>query len=177
MNEKGTKSRRNSLDSMETSTTKLTPEQKARKKLEKNITDLISRLSPVKAQYRNHQVLILTARSDSVVLCLEDLAWQVLVDTGIEMIELDKSSPTFSIDSLKLTCAEDTESEDWIAMEAGELFEGKHIDIMIKGVDYPVTLDKKMIGVRLKKDEFVNISYRVKRFGDKQTLSLPNNLR
>lgn len=94
------------------------------------------------------------------------------MNTGFEMSELDPKSLSFDEDSMILNCAEEIYSDEWTPLSSDELFSGKRIEIQVNEVDYSIILNKSMIGINLKKSEFSNVSYRIKRIGSKQVLSI-----
>lgn len=133
-----------------------------RKKRLKELQEIIKRANPVECVHLDNRIVIITSRAEPIVFDINGVLWDEYVkDPVIPIKELNPNDPQYSDHLSRFRCSENLDSKNWVEMNAGELFEGKKIDIMIEEREYPVTLNKDMLGMRLKKNEFVNISYRV----------------
>lgn len=143
------------------------------KKALKVLNDVLQRANPVQIYQSGNRLSIFTARSTTLVLEVDRELWgEYLRTVEKPPLELKTGVKNYEEHLMRLNCASGVNSSEWNKMEEGELFAGKKIDIFVDEVGYPVTLNKTMIGIVLRKSEYVNISYRVKTIEGKLVLSI-----
>ena len=125
--------------------------------------DVITRSSLTEFFYINNTLISKNPKGNSVVLLLEQSLWNGIID-NIEikdkLHELDSNNPNHQ-DDIKLSKYTDIENATWIDIDSEQLYSGKVVKLNVEGLEYELSVNKNLIPLKLKKNEFNDISYTV----------------
>jgi len=111
--------------------------------------------------YNVNGILLSKNSSDSIILVIPDKPLlRALIQNKNLVEELDPSNPYNYMDLLKY--GNDLDGDAWLEIkDLQTIYDGKSIEIEIKDHGYPIIVTKDLLPIKLKKDEFNNIKYRI----------------
>jgi len=125
------------------------------------------------SSYYHVNNIILSKNDDgNTILIVPDLTlWNSILDEkDIEVKELDISVPEEAENLQWFRYGEDL-GDGWYDIDVSEeLFTGKIFQIKVKDLEYSIPINRELMPMKLKKAEYVNVSYRV--FGKPLVLAI-----
>lgn len=114
--------------------------------------------------FMNHTMIsINTKEKYSVVLSIDKDLWNAIIDDKDLKSHIREYDPTIDGDDIKnlFSYMEDINNDGWINLDCDQLYAGKVMKIDINGIEYDIPVCKNLIPLKLKKNEFNNIKYKI----------------
>ena len=115
----------------------------------------------------NRTLLSKNPKDHSIIIPVDQTLWNGIMDKSEIKDHITEAKPE---DSKNAIYGGELNSKTWIELDVDDLYMGKIIKINIDDFDYPISVNKTLIPLKLKKAEFNNITYRV--FPDDMVLAL-----
>lgn len=134
--------------------------------------DVIKRAGLRSFQYVNCNVACFTSKDVKLCIHFDQPLWAIIMNDDElkdQFTEVNISKDGGQRVSDILDFCNDADGE-WIELNGQDMYDGKIIDIKIRGLNYTIPINKTIFPVRFKKSEYNNFAYKV--YLDKKILSI-----
>ena len=121
--------------------------------------EIIKKFQVGKILHSNHVMFMRDKDDRLAIMTVDNDLWNLIVeDKEIEMDELD---PTNENHKVLINYAKYTEGENWLELDAEDLYKGKIFNLKIEGVPYDIPISRDLFPIKFSKSDAKDFSYQI----------------